>query len=142
MNDADNKQKQRRFLEEYSNTLDIKASALAAGYKKQTAVANVRNLLKNPKAVKELKAICDSKAAHLEICPGYIIFGYLKILDWALDLDDYGKPNDAALGLRALDGLVKQLGFSFSDSNAKEPEKTTDMPAIVTSIKGLDPNKI
>ena len=48
MKDTDNKLKQRKFLEEYANTLDLKASALAAGYKKQTALANVRNLFKNP----------------------------------------------------------------------------------------------
>lgn len=139
MNDTNNKQKQRKFLDEYSKSLDIKASALAAGYKKQTALANVQNLLNNPRVVKELKALCESKAAHLEICPGYIIFGYLKILDWALSLDEYGKPNDSALGLRALDGLVKQLGCDIQEQSKKNENENL---AIITSIKGLDPNKI
>lgn len=142
MKDTDNKQKQRKFLDEYSNTLDLKASALAAGYKKQTAHANVRNLLKNPAAEKELKAICERKAAHLEVCKGYIVFGYLKILDWALDLNDDGKPNDAAIGIRALDGIVKHLGTGVLDENALKIENLIENPAIVTNIKGLDPNKI
>lgn len=142
MKDTENKQKQRKFLEEYSNTLDLKASALAAGYKKQTAVANVRNYLKNPAAEKELKALCERKAGHLEICRGYIVAGYLKILDWALSLDDNGKPNDAGAALRALDGIVKQTGLEISRSTANPLENTLQNPEIVTNIKGLDPNKI
>ncbi len=142
MKDTDNKLKQRKFLEEYANTLDLKASALAAGYKKQTALANVRNLFKNPANEKELKAICERKAGHLEICKGYIIAGYLKILDWALDLDDNGKPNDAAIAIRALDGVVKQLGTTGLEENKADIQNITENPAIVTSIKGLDPNKI
>lgn len=142
MKDTENKQKQRKFLEEYSNTLDLKASALAAGYKKQTAVANVRNYLKNPAAEKELKALCERKAGHLEICRGYIVAGYLKILDWALSLDDNGKPNDAGAALRALDGIVKQTGLEISRSAANPLENTLQNPEIVTNIKGLDPNKI
>lgn len=142
MKDTENKQKQRKFLEEYSNTLDLKASALAAGYKKQTAVANVRNYLKNSAAEKELKALCERKAGHLEICRGYIVAGYLKILDWALSLDDNGKPNDAGAALRALDGIVKQTGLEISRSAANPLENTLQNPEIVTNIKGLDPNKI
>ncbi len=142
MKDTENKQKQRKFLEEYSNTLDLKASALAAGYKKQTAVANIRNYLKNPAAEKELKALCERKAGHLEICRGYIVAGYLKILDWALSLDDNGKPNDAGAALRALDGIVKQTGLEISRSAANPLENTLQNPEIVTNIKGLDPNKI
>ncbi len=142
MKDTDNKLKQRKFLEEYANTLDLKASALAAGYKKQTALANVRNLFKNPANEKELKAICERKAGHLEICKGYIIAGYLKILDWALDLDDNGKPNDAAIAIRALDGVVKQLSTTGLEENKADIQNITENPAIVTSIKGLDPNKI
>ena len=142
MKDTDNKLKQRKFLEEYANTLDLKASALAAGYKKQTALANVRNLFKNPANEKELKAICERKAGHLEICKGYIIAGYLKILDWALDLDDNGKPNDAAIAIRALDSVVKQLGTTGLEENKVDIQNITENPAIVTSIKGLDPNKI
>ncbi len=142
MKDTENKQKQRKFLEEYSNTLDLKASALAAGYKKQTAVANIRNYLKNPAAENELKALCERKAGHLEICRGYIVAGYLKILDWALSLDDNGKPNDAGAALRALDGIVKQTGLEISRSAANPLENTLQNPEIVTNIKGLDPNKI
>ncbi len=142
MKDTDNKQKQRKFLEEYSNTLDLKGSALAAGYKKQTAAANVRNFLKNPAVEKELKALCERKAGHLEICRGYIVAGYLKILDWALSLDDNGKPNDAGAALRALDGIVKQTMPEFSRNNGNTFENALQNSAIVTNIKGLDPNKI
>lgn len=142
MKDTDNKQKQRKFLEEYSNTLDLKASALTAGYKKQTAAANARNFLKNPAAEKELKALCERKAGHLEICKGYIVAGYLKILDWALSLDDNGKPNDAGAALRALDGIVKQTVPDSSRNTVSLLENTVQNPSIVSNIKGLDPNKI
>ncbi len=141
MKNTDTKQKQRKFLDEYSNTLDLKASALAAGYKKQTALANARNMLRNPAAIKELKALCEWKAAHLEICRGYIVLGYLKILDWALSLDENGKPNDTGAALRALDGVIKQMGEEISTENNKT-ENFLENSSIVTSIKGLDPNKI
>ncbi len=141
MKDTNTKQKQKKFLEEYSKSLDIKASALAAGYRKQTALANVQNLLNNPATIIELKALCRKKASYLEICKGFILYGYLKILDWALDTDDNGKPNDTGAALRALDGIIKQTepGNQPAETRSADAEEN---PLIVTQIKGLDPNKI
>ena len=144
MKESENALKTRKFLEEYSDTLDIKGSALAAGYKKQTASANGHNILKSERARRELTAIINEKACKLQVCKGYIINSYLKILDWALSLDDAGRPNDPALGLRALDSIVRQaesrpiLHFL--------PQKDADLKenggGIFSSIVGLNPEKI
>jgi len=131
----------RKFLDEYSKTLDIKASAEAARYGKKTGIAIARNLFKNPAVIKELEALCERKAEHLEICPGYIIFGYLKVLKWALTADDGGKPNDPALALRALEGITRQLGTVFSDCTGNLAVQEGEIP-IITEIIGLDTNKI
>lgn len=134
-------QLQRKFMDEYANTLDIRASALAAGYSKRTGVAVVRNILKTPKAQKELMALCERKAEHLEVCLGYIVAGYLKVLKWALSEDESGKPNDAALALRALDGIVKQLGSEFATTKA-HPANQNAIEPVITKIEGLDTDKI
>lgn len=131
----------RKFLDEYSKTLDIKASAEAARYGKKTGLAIARNIFKNPAAIKELEAICERKAAHLEVCLGFIISGYLKVLKWALGADDGEKPNDPALALRALEGITKQLGSDFAHSSAPPPILQAELP-IITEIKGLDTSKI
>ena len=68
MKESENALKTRKFLEEYSDTLDIKGSALAAGYKKQTASANGHNILKSERARRELTAIINEKACKLQIC--------------------------------------------------------------------------
>ena len=64
MKQMENSVKIRKFLDEYSDTLDITASALAAGYKKQTASANGHNALKSERARRELMAIIDEKPVN------------------------------------------------------------------------------
>ena len=134
------KRKQRKFLEEYIKTLDIQRAMAAAGYPKRTAAMIVQNLLESPKTKRELKALCESKADHLEICKGFIILNYLKILDWAASLDDNSAPMNAALALKALEGITKQLEKDFSGEN--ESGKNTEKQPIIPVIKGLDPDKM
>ena len=64
MKETNTAQMQRKFLDEYSNTLDIRASALAARYGKRTGVAVARNMLKTEKIQKELNALCERKTEH------------------------------------------------------------------------------
>lgn len=150
MKDQDNAQKQKKFLDEYTKTLDIKGSALAAGYKKQTAVVNALNFLNGKTGKLQLDALIEDKAAHYDVRKGFIVSKYLKILSWALSEDDYNKPNDPALALRALEGLARQLsgGFLAQDSGINTSKSaicapiTDENTSIVTAIKGLDPNKI
>lgn len=140
MTESDSKRKQRKFLEEYVKTLDIQASMAAAGYPKRTAAMIIQNLLESPKTQRELKALCEKKAAHLEVCKGFIILNYLKLLDWAASLDDNSAPMNAALALRALEGITRQLERDFA---AQEDEpKTEENRPIIPIIKGLDPDKI
>ncbi len=131
----------RKFLDEYSKTLNMKASAEAARYGKKAGIAIAHNIFKNPAAIKELEALCERKAEYLEICPGYIIFGYLKVLKWALSADEGGKPNDPALALRALEGITRQLGSDFSGCAGGSAVQEGEIP-IITEIIGLDTNKI
>lgn len=145
MKESENARIQRKFLEEYSNTLDIRASARAAGYKKQTGVANALNYLTGERGKRELRALIAKKTQHLEVCKGYIILSYLQILDWALSKDDEGHITEPTLALRALDGLTKQLtnGFQTGSSSAQDTYAAeAQNPSIITSIVGLDPKKI
>ena len=128
MKETNTAQMQRKFLDEYSNTLDIRASALAARYGKRTGVAVARNMLKTEKIQKELNALCERKTEHLEVCLGYIIGGYLKVLKWALSL-------------RALDGITKQLGSETASKKGVTGNTEAQIP-IITEIKGLDTEKI
>lgn len=137
--------KQKKFLDEYSKTLDIKGAALAAGYSKQTGVANALSFLGGKRAKLELQALIEEKAAQFDVRKAFIVSCYLKILNWALDADDYNKPNDPPLALRALEGLTKQLGSGFlalenKGSCNENPEGENHL--IINTIKGLDPNKI
>ena len=141
MKDTQQAAMRRKFLDEYSKTLDIKASAEAARYGKKTGAAIAQNIFKNPAAIKELIALCEHKTDHLEVCLGYIISGYLKVLNWALPADEGGKPNDPALALRALEGITKQLGSDFACSQAPPANPEPELP-IITEIKGLDTDKI
>jgi len=148
--ETDSKLKQQKFLDEYSNTLDIKGSAFAAGYQKRTASANARNILRSEKTVKALKDLCERKAGHLEICKGFIINAYLKVLDWALSLDGEGRPAEPALALRALDGITKQLenrftGNSIAGISAQKQSgegTNSENKPIISEIAGLDASKI
>jgi len=145
MKQAENSIKLRKFLDEYSNTLDIKASALAAGYKRQTASANGHNILKSERAQRELKELTAQKARHLQVCKGFIVDAYLKILDWALDKNENGRLNEPALALRALDGITRQIESRFlatKDENDKEQKTEGKNDEILSAIGGLDPEKI
>ncbi len=142
MKQMENSVKIRKFLDEYSDTLDITASALAAGYKKQTASANGHNALKSERARRELMAIIDEKARKLQICKGYIVNAYLKILDWALTLDDSGRPNDPSLAIRALDSIVRQSENRSILHFLPQKESKDEQTGIFSSIAGLNPEKI
>lgn len=145
MKETENARIQRKFLDEYAKTLDIKASAHAAGYKKQTGIANALNYLTGERGKHELKAHILRKTGHLEVTKGYIILCYLQILEWALSKDDEGNINDCPLALRALDGLTKQFtnGFIATDAATKRADEKTEInSSIVTNIAGLDLNKI
>ena len=85
----------------------------AAKFPRRTGAALAQSMFKNPKVIKELNALCERKTEHLEVCAGFIIGGYLKVLKWALSEDEGDKPKDPALALRALDGITKQLGACF-----------------------------
>lgn len=145
MKDEKNLQKQRKFLEEYAKTLDIKASMVAAGYNKQTAEAIGRKLLKNPAVIRELKAVQEAKAAHFEVTKGYLISKYLKILEWATSYGNGGQISEPGIAIRVLDTLLKQLPGAVS---AQTPDNAGGGPfdgtlgSIFNRIKGLDPNKI
>ncbi len=141
MKDTKGAKMRRKFLDEYSKTLDIEASLDAAKFPKRTGAALAQSMFKNPKVIKELNALCERKTEHLEVCAGFIIGGYLKVLKWALSEDEGDKPKDPALALRALDGITKQLGACFSNSTGNTPKTEPEIP-IITEIIGLDTNKI
>ena len=141
MKDTTAAKMQKKFIEEYSKTLDIEASLEAARYSKRTGGAIARAMFKNPKVIKELKALCEWKTEHLEVCLGYIIDGYLKVAKWALSADEEGKLNDPALALRALEGITKQLGGGFAQSGCDTRQLSPEIP-IITEIIGLDTTKI
>lgn len=129
---------QRRFLEIYSETLDIEKAAIEAGFKKQTALASALNFIRTKKNQHALVELCNKKAEMLNICTGYIVDKYVKILKWACCQDKDGKPNDPALALRALDGLTKQICALKPD---EEDSAEASIP-IIKSILNLDTNKI
>lgn len=145
MKDEKNLIKQRKFLDEYAKTLDIKASMITAGYNKQTAEAIGRKLLKNPAIIRELKAIAESKAAHFEITKAYLVSKYVKILEWASSYADGGAITEPQIAIRILDTLLKHLtGGIFTPQPAPGSESPYDgtISSIFNNIKGLDPNKL
>ncbi len=125
---------QKKFLENYAKTLDPEQSAQLAGYKTKTSVTNVKKILDDPEKIKQLNKIIRHNAKKLQITKAFIVQKYLKIIEYAFFEDENGLK-EPQLGLRALDGLCKQLG-----ENRYEELKTKK--TIFENIEGLDPNKI
>lgn len=125
-------QQQRRFLNEYSETLNLEKSAQQAGYKSTNAKAQAAALLQKEHYCKELEKIAQQKASYLNICKAYVVKKYLELVEYAT-FQDNGLPKDPTLGLRALDGLCKVLPKEGS---------ATDADTITTKIEGLNHDKI
>lgn len=138
MSKTSNKKIRNKFLDEYSRTLDIRLSAKNSGYKMKTGVAMAVNYLRQRKNQKALYKALDDKADMLQITCGYLVLNYLKILKWAAEEDETGKPRDPALMLRALEGLTKQI---YREGNAKEAEEENETPPI-SGILNLNASKI
>lgn len=123
---------QKRFLCEYAKTLDIEKSAHKAGYKSTNSRAQAEGMLSKELYRRELEKIIAQKASYLDVCKAYIIKKYLELLEYASENQEDG-PKDAALALRALDGLCKHL--------PEGAENPADSP-LGFHIEGLDINKI
>lgn len=136
---------QRRFLREYSKTLDAKRAAIFAGYTAKTAAMQAKELLRKEKYARELNEIIEQKADHLEVCSGFIVKKYLQLIDWAsghsansaleAGLRDRGKPKEPTLLLRALDGLCKHLSHAGLMDEGDEN-------SMLTKIIGLNQERI
>ena len=74
---------QRKFLEEYAKTLNIKNSAVLAEYSEKIALKQGRYFLSRKKYQKALNAVIEAKIDHLEIPKAYIIKKFVQLIDWA-----------------------------------------------------------
>ena len=74
---------QKKFLEEYANTLNIKQSALFADYNEKIALKQGRDFLSKKKYLQALNSIIERKIDHLEIPKSYIIKKFIQLIDWA-----------------------------------------------------------
>lgn len=139
-------QQQKIFVSEYIKTLDAVLSAQKAGYKSNDLKSITERLLSNNFLIKEIKDQLKCHISSLRVHKGYVIHKLLEIAEFSLEeeeiLDKDGgytgkrKLRDATVGLRALEALCKQLGFSPKDSD----EATSEMKII--TINNLDENKI
>lgn len=125
---------QKKFLEYYAKTLDMDTSAKIAGYKTPFGICGVKKFLDNPKGLFELEKIIKAGISKLEVTKAFIVKKYLQIIEYAF-FEDEGGLKDPQLGLRALDGLCKQL-------SCIKIEDVKNQKSIFESIEGLDPNKI
>ena len=122
-------QQQRAFLGEYATTLEPEKSAIAAGYSSTAAKKVARELLVKPHIVRELQKLISERADYLDVCRGFMVGKYLELIDHAFK----DGLNDPPLGLRALDGLAKQLPKEgFEGAGGLQPLK----------IEGLDTSTI
>jgi len=124
----------KKFLEYYAKTLNARQSAQLAGYKSENGISSVKKILDNPKKVFELEKIIAKSISKLEVTKAFVVKKYLKIIEYAFFEDENGLK-DPQLGLRALDGLCKQL------TNPKN-EDIKQQKTIFENIEGLDPDKI
>lgn len=137
---------QKAFVSEYVKSLDAKASAIKAGYKKTNAKRQAELLLKNDAVIKEISALLAKQAQSLQVSKAYVVQRLLNIIEFSLAhediLDKEGnktgktKLRDTQSSLRALDFLCKHLGLASSDGAATAAEP------CVTFIDNLNENKI
>ena len=73
-------QQQRRFAQNYAQTLDATKSAINAGYKATTAENKANELLRNPAIIAEIHAHIEDCANSLRINNPYIIKKLLQII--------------------------------------------------------------
>lgn len=137
---------QRKFVLEYIKSLNGELSAQKAGYKSSDLKTVSENLLSNNLVINEIKKQIKRHISSLRVHKGYVVQKFLEIAEFSLEeedvLDKEGgftgkkKLRDATTGLRALDYLCKNLGFS-----TKDDEDSFNDTKIIT-INNLDENKI
>ncbi len=79
---------QRRFVNNYIDTLDPTKSALNAGYHAATAKSKARELLSNPAIIAEIHAQAEKSALSLNVPNAFIVKKLLQIINSAFIFDD------------------------------------------------------
>jgi len=125
-------QQQKRFLNEYADTLNLEKSARAAGYRSTNVLSQVRAMLLKPAFKQELEKIISERVFCLDIPRSYIVKKYLELIEYASAADE-GGMQDPALALRALDGLCKNFP---GEENAPAED------VLSMRIEGLNHQKI
>ena len=130
---------QKKFLEEYATSLNVKASAISAEYSEKIALKQGLYFLSKEKYLKALNSLIEKRIARLEIPKSFIIKKFIQLIDWAsgesdekasamagsknsvensadknespqeAHLRDFKAPKDPAILLRSLEGLIKFL---------------------------------
>ncbi len=146
---------QKNFLENYAHTLNATKSALDGGYSENVAAVQAKMLLARAKYQQALNSIIEQDVDKLEIPKAFILKKYLQIIDFAsgeskarsefsecgtqgankAPVRDFREPEDAALLLKALDGLQRFLDRA---KNEGESEKSS----AFWQIDNIDCSKI
>lgn len=98
-------QQQRRFVNNYIDTLDPTKSAINAGYHAATAKTKARELLSNPAIIAEIHAQAEKSALSLNIPNAFIVKKLLQIINSAFVFDDVPADGANAQCAQVSDGL-------------------------------------
>ena len=74
---------QKKFLEEYATSLNIKSSAVSAEYSEKVALKVGKDFLSKEKYLNALNALIEKKVDHLEVPKSFIIKKFIQLIDWA-----------------------------------------------------------
>ena len=130
---------QKKFLEEYANTLNIKQSAIFAEYSEKIALKQGRYFLSKEKYLKALNALIEKKVEHLEIPKSFIIKKFVQLIDWASG--ESAEKASITSDLGNFDEGEKNENFEDENSPQNEPVRAFKAPKdptiMLRALEGL-----
>lgn len=130
---------QKKFLEEYATSLNIKNSAILADYSEKIALKQGRYFLSKEKYLKALNGLIEAKVEHLEIPKSYIIKKFIQLIDWASGESKQKAGNTKLLGNFKEDEQIENTNEEMKPQNEpvrafKEPK---DPAILLRALEGL-----